>query len=321
MIRPTPFGTLVDPPVVLLVAAALVTRLADAAVLLVGVALLYWLAPPVAANPRSVGATMVGVAIGALAVTLGSKAIFAAPRPPGAGTVAFDGPLAWLVRGAANADGFAFPSGHATAATVVYGGLAAFLDVWRRRTRIAVAAVVILAVAATRVVLGVHYVSDVLAGMVVGLATLAAFLRVARRGFRPRPDRALFLAGSLGVLAAIAAAVGGHGDSVVGAAVAAGGGFGGYLVWRLRGPDDTPLGPAWTLVGLGVVGSAFAYATHVAEEGLPVVIGVFPDTVGLRTVVACTVAAIGVATLIAWPTVRRLARARIGRAPRGNADQ
>ena len=300
-----------DPPVLVALVAAAATWLADPVALVVIVTLLYWLAPPFAADQRSVGGTMVGLAIGALAVTVGAKAAFGAPRPPGASTVAFGGLAGSFVRAAISADGFGFPSGHAVAATVVYGGFAAFTDLWRRRTRVIVAGCLVCVVAATRVILGVHYVIDVLAGIALGFGTLVAFVRVARRGFRPRPDRALFLAGSLGVVAVLVAAGSGQPDSVVRAGVAAGGGFGGYLVWRLRGPDDTPVGVGWSLVGLGVVAGAFGYATRVAEDGVPTVVGLLPETVWLRFVVATTVAAVGVAALIGWPTVRRVVGERI----------
>ena len=68
-----------------------------------------------------------------------------------------------------------FPSGHAMSAATVYATIAylvARLEK-RRRTRVVtyvVAAVVIAAISFSRLYLGVHYPSDVLAGVVVGLA-------------------------------------------------------------------------------------------------------------------------------------------------------
>lgn len=86
-----------------------------------------------------------------------------------------------------------FPSGHAMTATIVYttvAYLAARLQkrIWERVLTLLLAALVILAISASRVYLGVHYPSDVAAGMIIGLgwsafcmATLEAIQRVARR--------------------------------------------------------------------------------------------------------------------------------------------
>lgn len=86
-----------------------------------------------------------------------------------------------------------FPSGHAMTATVCYGTvayLAARLQKhrWSRALTLGGAFVLILLICATRLYLGVHYPSDVLAGMIIGLAwasfcmaTLEASLVLARR--------------------------------------------------------------------------------------------------------------------------------------------
>ena len=69
--------------------------------------------------------------------------------------------------------GFGFPSGHAANATIVYLGLA-----WAsgRRRAYPVAAVVALAVAVSRVGLGVHYTGDVLGGVALGVFVLVGGL-------------------------------------------------------------------------------------------------------------------------------------------------
>ena len=86
-----------------------------------------------------------------------------------------------------------FPSGHAMSATVCYGTvayLAARLQKhhWARALTLGAAALLILLICVTRMYLGVHYPSDVIAGMLVGLAwagfcmaTLEASLVLARR--------------------------------------------------------------------------------------------------------------------------------------------
>jgi undecaprenyl-diphosphatase len=72
---------------------------------------------------------------------------------------------------------FSFPSGHAVLATVVYGFLAVLfsreLPVRYRVSAYAVAALLILTIAASRLYLGAHWLSDVLGGLSLGLIWVA----------------------------------------------------------------------------------------------------------------------------------------------------
>jgi undecaprenyl-diphosphatase len=73
---------------------------------------------------------------------------------------------------------FSFPSGHVAAATLFYGLLATFviarLEAWRWRVLVAQLAFLLVAlVALSRVYLGVHYLSDVLAAFAESVAWLA----------------------------------------------------------------------------------------------------------------------------------------------------
>lgn len=79
------------------------------------------------------------------------------------------------------AHGFSFPSGHTAQSTAVYGFLAVLL--WRhfaqkvrRITIVVVAVLAISAVGFSRLYLGVHWFSDVLAGWLIGLSWLAVVL-------------------------------------------------------------------------------------------------------------------------------------------------
>jgi membrane-associated phospholipid phosphatase len=80
----------------------------------------------------------------------------------------------------AHASGMSFPSGHAQSATVAASVLLlVFLPALRgrpgrRRLAVGAALVWVIAVALSRVGLGVHYVSDVLAGAVLGVAWVSA---------------------------------------------------------------------------------------------------------------------------------------------------
>lgn len=82
----------------------------------------------------------------------------------------FDNPLLLM-------PSYSFPSGHVAGATLVYGFLAALLvariPAWRWRVMIVLLAfAMVVLVALTRVYLGVHYLSDVLAAFAEGLAWL-----------------------------------------------------------------------------------------------------------------------------------------------------
>jgi len=76
---------------------------------------------------------------------------------------------------------FGFPSGHAMTATLLYGFLAAFgvrkVQAWRWRVLAVLAAgLLVVLIGFSRLYLGVHYLSDVLAGVAAGSAWLALCL-------------------------------------------------------------------------------------------------------------------------------------------------
>jgi undecaprenyl-diphosphatase len=87
----------------------------------------------------------------------------------------FARPRAEMVSHLVNVDSFSFPSGHATMATITYLTLGVLLArVQKRRPMklylLAVASILALLVGFTRVYLGVHWPTDVLAGWCVGTA-------------------------------------------------------------------------------------------------------------------------------------------------------
>jgi undecaprenyl-diphosphatase len=105
----------------------------------------------------------------------------------------FDRPRPDVFPWATHAASSSFPSGHAMSATVVYGTVAYLLarlqkSHWARALTLFAAVIMILLICLTRLYLGVHYPSDVLGGIIVGLAwagfcmaTLEASLVLARR--------------------------------------------------------------------------------------------------------------------------------------------
>ena len=185
-----------DLPTSLVVLAALVTQLGDVWFVFLLVGTLYWFGralPGPLSFDRTRAAFLLALALGARAVTTTLKQWFAYPRPAGAAEPAavdyLPALLADAYGAAATAHGFGFPSGHAVAAIVVYGGLA--LQVDTNRAYAAAVAVVPL-VALSRIVLGVHYAIDVLVGLTVGGAYLVGVWWLCDRG--SNPGRALMVA-------------------------------------------------------------------------------------------------------------------------------
>jgi membrane-associated phospholipid phosphatase len=234
-VRATPaFDVLAGLPDPVVAAAALVTLLGDPLLLLLVLAVGYWRAPRAASDPRRAFAALVCLGLASAGVVLALKAAFALPRPPGAAE-----------------PGFGFPSGHALAAGAVYGGAARLFDRVERRRRLFGAAALVVGVALSRVVLGVHYLVDVAVGAALGVALAAAVAR---------PRRAAVVAAGCG-LAAVALG----GPRTGEAAVVAGGAVGAVLA--PRSSTDAPLGARVVIPGLvavGVVGSV------VTEAALPV---------------------------------------------------
>lgn len=100
----------------------------------------------------------------------GLKLLVRRPRPP-------------EVLRLAHASGWSFPSGHAgnAAATYLAIGVVAALVLprrWERVAAVACGAVVTMLIGISRVYLGVHWLTDVLAGWFVGVAWLATLLVV-----------------------------------------------------------------------------------------------------------------------------------------------
>ena len=111
---------------------------------------------------------------GAEALTWSLKAVFQRERP------SFEEPIA-------TASSFSFPSGHALASFAVYGALAYVVlgGLRSRRARVSCmggAVLLIVAIGFSRLYLGVHYLSDVLAGYSVGLAWLLLMTTVRQWG-------------------------------------------------------------------------------------------------------------------------------------------
>ncbi len=151
-------------------AAADLTRLGDTLVIAVlGLVLAGWL---VVRGDRGAALRLLVIAGAARGLAPGLKWLVGRPRPD---------PAIRLV----DVHGSAMPSTHATLAAAAWLAAAGVLGPWcrsrgERAWLLVAAAAIILAVGVTRVVLGVHHPSDVLAGWALGTAVAVAGLRIVR---------------------------------------------------------------------------------------------------------------------------------------------
>lgn len=129
---------------------------------------------------------LVGAVFGGLVLSYLLKSFIAAPRPPTELHVSPTG-------------GYGFPSGHATSATVFWGAAAIWVPVSTLRRRVGIAGLIVAVVALTRLVLGVHFLVDVLGGMLVGGVYLILFWAIAD----DEPWYAMAIAGVLAVAAVL----------------------------------------------------------------------------------------------------------------------
>jgi membrane-associated phospholipid phosphatase len=212
---------------------------------------------------RPAAAFTLALALGALGLVLGLKHLFALPRPPGAA-----------------ADGYGFPSGHALGATVFWGGVALLAERGSRRLRLGVAATVVCLVAASRVVVGVHYLVDVVVGVAVGVALLAVALAAgpgfpdagAGRRAAPTVERGHVAAALLLAAGAAAAGLLSVAPSSTELLLALGTSLGALLAWRWLAeslPRSAAAPPGAVVAGVVALPVPLATIRGVAELALP----------------------------------------------------
>jgi len=109
-----------------------------------------------------------------IVATAGLKSAVARPRPDEVHPIAV-------------AHGYSFPSGHASGTAALWCSLAVLIASRTRRAVVAAVAVVVpVVVATTRVLLGVHFATDVTAGLVLGAGTCLLLSPLAEQDRQPR---------------------------------------------------------------------------------------------------------------------------------------
>jgi membrane-associated phospholipid phosphatase len=164
------------------------------------------------------------------------KGLFALPRP-----FQFDLRVLKLDPVPAEELGYGFPSGHSQSAMVVWG----YLAVWvRRRWMWALAASMIAMIAFSRIYLGVHFPSDALVGLILGVVWLDLFrwLEPGLVGWLSQQPMGLQL--GLGVIVPVVLLLAySSGDAITAAGILIGAGVG--IVIERRFVDFGAGGPLW----------------------------------------------------------------------------
>ncbi|WP_343161422.1 phosphatase PAP2 family protein [Natrialba sp. INN-245] len=269
---------------------AALTHLGDGALLLVLGVLIYWFG---ALESRRDRVFVIAVGVAALALSAGLKGVVQLPRPE----------VAFAPEGY---PGYSFPSAHAMGSAAFYGALAVTVEWSTRLRRYLLAGSVIVIVAFSRVVMGVHYLGDVVVGVALGLALVAIGLWTRDEGlFEPGPMFALAV-----VIAVVAALLG----SRVFLTLTLGASIGGLVGWHyIEDRPTTQSGAAVlvlgsvTLVGIAVLRLVSILVGVAATGGAFTPVAFFGEIVGYTVLTAAVLLLPWVAmTIEDRPLVRRL---------------
>ena len=211
--------------------AILVTDVGGVTFLMVLLSVLYWLT-----DRRQVALVVSYVVAGFVFITA-IKVVLGMPRPP----------AEVMVLGELDGDPYGFPSGHAFISVVVYGGLLWAFDLVRKWWALLGVALLVVAISLSRVVVGVHYLGDVLVGAPLGLLFLFAVIRLVDGS----PTRGFVLASALAIPGVIVAD--GVYESVMGLGLALGGLAVAGSIENLPDLRSRLEGAVVTVVGLAVI--------------------------------------------------------------------
>ncbi len=150
--------------------AVFVTDLGGSTMLMFVLALLFWL------TRRRETLLVVSYAVAGVGFILLIKTLLAMPRPPAEVHLV---PL--------TDDPYGFPSGHAFAAVIVYGGLLSAFGRARQWLAVAAVSILVVLISLSRIVLGFHYLGDIIVGALLGIIFIVGMNRLTHgdphRGF------------------------------------------------------------------------------------------------------------------------------------------
>lgn len=269
---------------------AWLTHLGDGALLLVLGVLIYWFGAPESRRNR---VFVIAVGIAALSLSAGMKGVVQLSRPE----------LAFTPGGY---PGYSFPSAHAMGSAAFYGALAVTMEWGTRRRRYLLAGSVIAIVAVSRVVIGVHYLGDVVVGTLLGLALVGIGVWSRDEGlFEPKPLFALAV-----VMAGVAALLG----SSVFLTLTLGASIGGLIGWHyVERRPTTRSGAAvlalgfLALVGLGILRFISMRLGVPVPDGTLSPVVLFAEVVGYASLTVAVLILPSVAIAVEdWPVIRQL---------------
>lgn len=279
---------------------AAVTMLGDPWLVVPVLALTYWY------GSRDWAAPLYAGVLGGMALVLVGKALLGSPRPTVAPPVPAETVPA-IVRPvyeqAVHQEGSGLPSGHAAIATLLWGTVGLAVTGPARRHRVAAVGAVVALVACSRVVLGVHYPIDVVAGVGAGCLVLAAVVVHVRRGL-PVLEAAFLPAVVVAGCAVVVYGPATETFAVVGGLI---GGTVGYY-WS-RDMETAPQfglrDGAVGIAGIGTIGGVVALVVIVLVQIVRIVLGWAPPAQSLVVLVGTV--ALGI-WIFMWPTIIRRSR-------------
>lgn len=252
----------------------LVTSLGDGATVVALAIIFYWFGAEDDWQKRGM---IMAIAVTTLALSAGMKGVLDVQRPLFAAEEA-GVPLAFAPE---TYDGLSTPSAHAMGAAAIYAGLAVVMDIGNRWQRYLVAGVIITSVAFSRVVIGLHYLGDVVLGVALGLLLVWVALWFADE--EPRSILPMFV---LGFAIALVSQPLGSEEFVT---MSIGAALGGIIAWwAIHDTEPDPMGGSIILFGILVIPALVGFRIFEALVTIDILVEVggweLPIMAAIRTV-------------------------------------
>jgi len=217
---------------------ALFTRLGDGATVVTLAILFYWFGAWTDWRKRGM---LMAIAVATLALSAGLKGIFDVARP-----------VAELAFAPDDYPGLSTPSAHAMGSAAIYGGLAVAMEAGKKWQRYLVAGIIISLVSLSRVVIGVHYLGDVILGAALGLFLIWFAIWLANR--EPRSIFTMFVFAFLFAVTAILL------GSEYYVTMSTGAALGGIITWTfIHDRQPKPTGGAIVLFAILLIPALLAF--------------------------------------------------------------